>query len=239
MVLSAGNRVTGPGHFGRYIEEEGCEKMSCHFEADLERSGKSVLGIRSLLWKNDWPVAADPFKEGTFEIESERRGYALELAVDFVRMQGAGRGFGNASTPNIPVPNQILADVIGDWPKGNIDIRLNDYMFRPHQRWTVTAVGDKGGYLGAPYYKITIEGTNRALAATADGELTAVPQYTGAPEQLWRIEQLIDGTYRIISEKVPGHVGEQFALVCTGDCSLTLGKYDFNDVNCKWNFRDR
>ena len=43
--------------------------------------------------------------------------------------------------------------------------------------------------------KITIEGSNRALAATADGELTAVPQYTGAPEQLWRIEQLIDGTY--------------------------------------------
>ncbi|MCQ2065978.1 MAG: RICIN domain-containing protein, partial [Bacteroidaceae bacterium] len=125
------------------------------------------------------------------------------------------------------------------WPKGNIDVRLGDYMFRPHQRWTVTAVGDKGGYLGAPYYKITIEGSNRALAATADGELTAVPQYTGAPEQLWRIEQLIDGTYRIINEKVPGKEGKQLALVCTGDCSLTLGQYDFNDVNCKWNFRDR
>ncbi|MCQ2110569.1 MAG: family 43 glycosylhydrolase, partial [Bacteroidaceae bacterium] len=239
MVLSAGNRVTGPGHFGRYIEEEGCEKMSCHFEADFDRSGKSVLGIRALLWKNDWPVAADPFKEGTFEIESERRGYALELGVDFVRMQGAGRGFGNASTPDVPLKEQLLSDVIGDWPKGNIEVRLGDYMFRPHQKWTITAVGDKGGYLGQPYYKITIEGTNRALAATADGELTSVPQYSGAPEQLWRIEQLIDGTYRIINEKVPGKEGEQFALVCTGDCSLTLGKYDFNDVNCKWNLRDR
>lgn len=239
MVLSAGNRVTGPGHFGQYVEEEGCEKMSCHFEADFDRSGKSVLGIRSLLWKNDWPVAGDPFKPGTYEIESERRGYALELAVDFVRMQGAGRGFGNASTPDVALQTQLLADVVGDWPKGNIDIRLSDYMFRPHQRWTVTPVEGKGGYLGAPYYKITIEGTNRALAATADGELTAVPQYTGAPEQLWRIEQLIDGTYRIISEKVPGKVGEQFALVCTGDCTLTLGKFNFNDDNCKWNFRDR
>lgn len=86
---------------------------------------------------------------------------------------------------------------------------------------------------------VHIEGSNRALAATADGELTAVPQYTGVPEQLWRIEQLIDGTYRIINEKVPGKEGKQFALVCIGDCSLTLGQYDFNDVNCKWNFRDR
>lgn len=239
MVLSAGNRVTGPGHFGQYIEEEGCEKMTCHFEADFDRSGKSVLGIRALLWKNDWPVAADPFQEGTYEIESERRGYALELGVDFVRMQGAGRGFGNASTPDVPLQEQLLSDVIGDWPKGNIDIRLGDYMFRPHQKWTITAVGDKGGYLGQPYYRITIAGTNRALAATADGELTSVSQYSGAPEQLWRIEQLIDGTYRIINEHVPGQGSQQFALVCTGDCSLTLGKYDFNDVNCKWNLRDR
>lgn len=240
MVLSAGNRVTGPGHFGQYIEEEGVEKMSCHFEADLERSGKSVLGIRALLWKNDWPVAADPFKEGTYEIESERRGYALELAVDFVRMGArAGRGFGNASTPDVPVANQSLSDVISTWPQGLTEIRLGDYMFRPHQRWTVTAVPDKGGYLGAPYYKITIEGTSRALAATADCELVSVPEYTGAPEQLWRIEQLIDGTFRIVSEKVPGKEGEQFALVCTGDATLTLGRFDFNNVNCKWNFRDR
>lgn len=239
MVLSAGNRVTGPGHFGHYVEEEGVEKMSCHFEADLERSGKSVLGIRSLLWKNDWPVAADPFKEGTFEIESERRGYALELAVDFVRMaRGNTRGFGSASDPDVPVPDQKLADVSADWPDSDIDIRLGDYMFRPHQRWTVTAVPDKGGYLGAPYYKITIEGTDRALAATSDAELTAVPHYTGAPEQLWRIEQLIDGTFRIVSEHVPGHEG-QFALVCTGDATLTLGKFDYENVNCKWNFRDR
>jgi hypothetical protein len=43
--------------------------------------------------KNGWPVAGDNFKEGTYEIESERRGYALELTVDFVRMPGRMRGF--------------------------------------------------------------------------------------------------------------------------------------------------
>jgi len=74
MVLAAQGRLIGPGHFGRVILEEGVEKMSCHYEADLDQSGRSVLGIRPLLWKNGWPVAGDNVKEGTYEIESERRG---------------------------------------------------------------------------------------------------------------------------------------------------------------------
>ena len=241
MVLSAGDRATGPGHFGLYVEDEGVEKMSFHYEADFNRSGRSVLAVRSLLWKNGWPVAADPFKEGTFEIESERRGYSLELAVSFVRLQGAMmRGFGrNSDGPVVVIEDQKLEDVVEGWPEGDIDIRVGDYMFRPHQRWTVTAVPDAGGYLGAPYYKIVIAGTERALAATSDAELTAVPKFTGAPEQLWRIEQLTDGTFRIMPKSVPGHEGEQFAIVCTGDSTVALGKYDFNSDNSKWNFRDR
>ena len=150
------------------------------------------------------------------------------------------RGFGRSSDgPVVVLEDQKLEDVIGGWPEGNIDIRVGDYMFRPHQRWTVTAVPDAGGYLGAPYYKIVIAGTERALAATSDAELTAVPQFTGAPEQLWRIEQLTDGTFRIMPKSVPGHEGEQFAIVCTGDSTAALGKYDFNSDNSKWNFRDR
>ena len=38
------------------------EKFSCHYEADLDRSGYSVLDIRPLLWKNGWPVGGDNFK---------------------------------------------------------------------------------------------------------------------------------------------------------------------------------
>ena len=78
-------------------------------------------------------------------------------------------------------------------------------MFRPHQKWTITAVPDGGGYLGGPYYKIVIEGTNRALAATAGAEIVTVPEFTGAPEQLWRIDQLTDGTYRIMPKKSAGN----------------------------------
>ena len=240
MVLSAGNRVTGPGHFGHFVVDEGVERMSCHYEADMDLSGRSVLAINALQWRDDWPFVADQFKEGSYEIESVRRGYALEIAVDFIRMAGRrARGFGSVDDPTVLIENQKLVDVISEWPKGEIGVRANDYMFRPHQRWTITAVPDAGGYLGFPYYKIEIEGTHRALAATADGELITVPAYSGADEQLWRIEQLIDGSYRIMPKAIPGYEGEPLALICTGDSTVALGKYDFGSDNSKWNFRDR
>lgn len=239
MVIAAGDRKTGPGHFGRYIEDDGVEKMSFHYEADFDQGGRSVLAIRPLLWKNDWPVVGEVLKEGTYEIESERRGYALELAVDFVRMNTERRRFwGEDNEPVEPIKSQTLEEVIGTWPEGDIDVRIGDYMFRPHQRWTITAVPEAGGYLGGPYYKIVIEGTNRALAATADAEVIAVPEFTGAPEQLWRIEQLTDGTYRIMPKQVPG-TDEELVLVSVADSTPSLGKFDMNSDNSKWTFHDR
>jgi arabinan endo-1,5-alpha-L-arabinosidase len=236
MVLAAGNRLIGPGHFGRIVLGDGVEKMSCHYEADLDQSGRSVLGIRPLLWKNGWPVAGDHFKEGTYEIESERRGYALELGVDFIRMPGGMRFNVNNDEPVKSLPSQELADVIKTWPAGNIGVRIGDYMFRPHQKWTITAVPNAGGYLGAPYYKIIIAGTDRALAATADAEVITVPGFTGAPEQLWRIEQLTDGTYRIMPKVVPNSKA-QLTLVSSGDSTPTLAPFNMNSDNSKWNFK--
>ena len=237
MVVAAGGRVTGPGHFGRFIVADGVEKMSCHYEADLDQSGRSVLAIRPLLWKNGWPVAGDNFKEGTYEIESERRGYALELVVDFVRMPGGMRWFNHENDePTKLVASQKLADVIKTWPDGKIDVRIGDYMFRPHQKWTITAVPEAGGYIGGPYYKILIAETDRALAATAEAEVVTVPTYTGAPEQLWRIDQLTDGTYRIMPKVVPNSK-EKLVLVSSGDSTPTLAPFDMNSDNSKWNFK--
>ena len=241
MVIAAGDRVAGPGHFGRTVIDEGVEIMSCHYEADFDQGGRSVLGIRPLLWKNGWPVAGDRFRPGTYEIESERRGYSLELAVDFVRIQQDRQGWWNRDEqkPIEPVADQQLSDVIGTWPQGNIPLRIGDYMMRPHQRWTVTPVPEAGGYLGGPYYKIVIAGTDRALAATADKELTAVPAFTGAPEQLWRIEQLTDGTFRLLPKQIPGMSGinTRYVLYSAGDSTPTLAEYDFSSDNSKWNFR--
>lgn len=242
MVIAAGDRVAGPGHFGRTIVDEGVEVMSCHYEADFNQGGRSVLGIRPLLWKNGWPVAGDRFREGTYEIESERRGYALELAVDFTRMKQERRAWFrmDPNEPVVPIENQKLEEVIGEWPKDDIEVRIGDYMFRPHQRWTITAVPEAGGYLSNPYFKITIEGTNRALAATEDLEVKTVPSFTGADEQLWRIEQLIDGTFRIMPKAIPGQEGvnKKYVLYSVADSTPTLAEWDFNTDNSKWNFRN-
>lgn len=236
LVVAAGDRLIGPGHFGRIILADGVEKMSCHYEADLDQSARSVLGIRPLLWKNGWPVGGDNLKEGTYEIESERRGYALQLAVDFTRMPGGMRFNRNNDEPVKPVPSQELADVLKTWPVGNIGVNLSDYMFRPHQKWTISPVAGAGGYLGGPYYKIVVAGTDRALAATSEAELITVPGFTGAPEQLWRIDQLTDGTYLIMPKEVPNSK-EHLALVSSGDSTPTLASFDMNSDNSKWNLR--
>ena len=237
MVIDGDDRQFGAGHFGRYIEDEGVEKMSFHWEADLDRSARSVLAIRPIVWVNDWPVAGDLFKTGTYEISSVRRGYALELAVDFVRQNIARRG-GWRMDPNEPIvvhPNQTLEEVIGTWPEGEIPARVGDWMNRPHQRWVITAVPEAGGYLGGQYYKIQIEGTQKSLSAAEGAEVVVAPEYTGAPEQLWRIEQLIDGSYRIMPKAVPG-CDCQYVLTSIADSTPTLAKWDFNSDNCKWNF---
>ena len=233
MVVDGEDRQFGAGHFGRYIEDEGVEKMSFHWEADLDRSARSVLAIRPIVWVNDWPVAGEAFKAGTYEISSVRRGYALELAVDFVRQNIARRG-GWRADPNEPIvvhPNQTLEEVVAGWPEGDIAARIGDWMNRPHQRWTLTVVPEAGGYLGGQYYKIQIEGTEKTLTATEDIDVKVAPEYTGADSQLWRIEQCIDGTYRIMPKSNPGYV-----LSSPADSTPSLAKWDFNSDNCKWNF---
>jgi arabinan endo-1,5-alpha-L-arabinosidase len=237
MVIAAEERLFGAGHFGRYIVEEGVEKASLHFEADLDRSGRSVLAIRPLLWRDGWPECGELLKDGNYKILSRRRGYALELTVDFVRAQGGMRMFWvRQDEPVKALEGQKLEEVAGDWPEGEIAVRANDYMARPHQKWTIEAVPEAGGYLGGPYYKIVIEGTNRALAAAEGAELVTVPEFTGADEQLWQIDQLIDGTYRLMPKAIPG-CEERLCLYSVADSTPTLAKFDFGSDNAKWDLK--
>jgi len=86
LVAGASNRHIGLGHFGLLDLGDDVQKFSMHYEADMDRDGRSVLDIRPLMWKDRWPVGGDHFEPGTYEIQSERSGGALELAVDFVRI---------------------------------------------------------------------------------------------------------------------------------------------------------
>ena len=143
------------------------------------------------------------------------------------------------SKPLVQIPAQPLDSVKATWPQGDIALRCGDYMFRPHQLWTITPVEEAGGYLSNPYFKITISGTNRALAATADLELTTTSDFTGADEQLWRIEQLVDGTFRIMPKRIPGQqtVNTRYVIYSAADSTPTLAEYDFQSDNSKWNIR--
>jgi hypothetical protein len=325
LVVAANNRLVGPGHFGLLDLGDGVQKFSCHYEADMDRGGRSILDLRTLLWKNGWPVAGDLFKGGTFEIESERSGYALELGVEAVPLSpGRGMGMGgmgrggarsggtqppgtgtadaaptgagttaaapanaaptgagttaaapaNAAPtgagtsaaapaggagatgmgpggmgpggmgmggrsytgPVTPIPDQDVAKVSKNWPEGNLEIRIGDYMLQAHQKWTITPVPNAGGYPGSPYFKITIAGTDRTLTATEEAEVIAAPAFTGKPEQLWRIDQLTDGAWRIMPKAVPNHK-EPLALTAVGVSTPTLAKFDPNSDKARWNLK--
>lgn len=238
LVVAGRGRVFGPGHFGLLDLGDGVEKFSMHYEADMDRSGRSVLGIQPLLWRDGWPVAGENLRPGTYEIQSERSGGALELAVDFVRIAFDPRRsfFAKPTDPIGPIPDQTLAEDKAVWPAGAVGVDLGDYMIRPHQQWTITPVGGAGGAFGAPYYKIVIAGTDRALAATADGEVKTVAAFTGAPEQLWRIDQLTDGTYRIMPKAMPNSK-DLVALIAIGASTPTLAKFDPASDTGRWTFR--
>lgn len=243
MVIAAGARYCGPGHFGRTVIDDGVEVMSCHYEADFNRSGRSVLAVRPLLWRSGWPVAGEALAQGAYAIVSERRGYSLELSTDFVRIPQERERFWqmDLNKPVEQLPQQQLADVIGTWPKETAAVRCSDYMARPHQHWAITPVEEAGGYLSNPYFKILIDGTDRALTATQEMELAVTEHFTGGDEQLWRIEQLTDGTFRIMPKRIPGRqeLNTRYVVYSAADSTPTLAEYDFNSDNSKWNLLKR
>jgi arabinan endo-1,5-alpha-L-arabinosidase len=147
---------------------------------------------------------------------------------------GGGRGM--FAGTGAPIPPQDAAQVSTNWPAGNADARMATYLCQAQQKWAIAAVSNAGGYPGSPYFKIAIAGTDRTLAATADAELVVLPAFTGGPEQLWRMDQLADGSWRIMPKSIPNSK-ESLALSAVGSSFATLSKFDPKSDKQRWLFK--
>jgi arabinan endo-1,5-alpha-L-arabinosidase len=162
LFLAAQGRDIGPGHFGLLVDD-GVEKFSCHYEAEIGRNGRSILDIRPLLWTLDgWPLPGENVSDGTYQIRSQRTGMVLQSSTN--------------------------------------GVRTARYFIRDYQKWTITP--DGGGF-----YKINNVASTNCLEVT--GATAEVAPFTGADNQLWKIDQLSDGSYRLKSK------ASQLALTVT------------------------
>ncbi len=133
--------------------------------------------------------------------------------------------------PGPPIADQDPSQVAANWP-ASTDVRLAPAMLQAQQKWTLAPVANAGGYPGAPYFRISIAGTERALTAIAGGEVTATP-FKGTPEQLWRLDQLSDGSYRIMPKATPG-TNETLSLSAVGSSMPTLSRFDPASDRQRW-----
>ena len=113
---------------------------------------------------------------------------------------------------------------------------MSPYLLQAQQKWTVTPAPNAGGYPGSPYFKITTAGTDRALAATEGGDVIALPSFTGGPEQLWRIDQLADGSYRVMPKVIP-NTQAPMALSAVGGSMPTLAGFKPDSDRQRWLFK--
>ena len=247
LFAGSSGRHIGPGHFGLLDLGDGVQKFSCHYESDLDRGGASVLDIRPLLWRDGWPVAGDNFTAGTYEIQSARTGTALEMAVQGVPVGGArGRGGrGGAGAPGGRGEPGTLAACDADCRTGRragerqlARLVPSTYAWRP--TWCRRNRSGRSRPLPMPaaipdrrFSRSRLRAPTARSRPPRNPSWWCCPPSPAAPEQLWRIDQLTDGTYRVMPKAVPNSK-EPLALSAVGSSSPTLAKFRPDSDRQRW-----
>ena len=233
MFLAAHDHRIGPGHFGRLLDydasadgvEGGPERFSVHYEADLDRGGRSVLDIRPLLWSLDgWPMAGDNLADGTYQILSRQSENTLEEHAPMTpHTKPADAGaVPAATTATVPAglgPELSTSDTA--MPIGPPVLHLARYLTLDHQKWTVAPA--TGGF-----YKIVNLGSGDSIGTTAGAAGDAaimLGSYTGTDTQLWHLDQFPDGGYRI-RNKATG-----LCLTATGADAVVASEFVRDDLH--------
>ncbi len=186
LFLAAAGRDIGPGHFGLLLDD-GVEKFSCHYEAEIGRAGRSILDIRPLIWTLDgWPLPGENVRAGTYQIQSQRTGMVLEVTTNAVmtarylardhqkwNITPAGHGFYEISSVSATNALEVT--------EGTAD--LASLTGADNQLWKIDQIADGS-------YRIKSKGSQLALAAafkTKPGNGLAFQTFTGDDTQRWVI----------------------------------------------------
>lgn len=239
LLLATGDRKIGPGHFGLLDLGDEVQKFSMHYECDVDKGGASVLDIRPLLYRDGWPVAGENLKDGTYQIRSKRTGTIMEAAIPGVPVvqrlgrggnrggRGATTGRGATSGPATQLSAAPATLPAPPEPAGPVNLQIAPYLLQAQQKWTIAGVAGAGGTPGAPYFKIVLS-SGRSMQANDNGTVNTVPAFTGAENQLWRIDQMTDCTYRISPK------GKSLALSTGARNSLVLSAIKAESADQKW-----
>ena len=186
LFLAAEGKDIGPGHFGLLVDD-GVEKFSCHYEAEIGRAGRSILDIRPLLWTLDgWPQPGENVRDGTYQIRSQRTGNILQCSTNAV---GTGRYLVHDNQKWIIAPADgglyKIVSAAGENVLEAADVTLGIAPFNgaENQLWKIDQLSDGS-------YRIASKVNKLALTATfkiRPGNGIALQTFTGDDAQHWVI----------------------------------------------------
>jgi arabinan endo-1,5-alpha-L-arabinosidase len=185
LFLAAQGKDIGPGHFG-LLADEGVEKFSCHYEAELGRN-RSLLDIRPLLWTPDgWPLAGENVRDGIYQIRSRRTGMILQADDNGVetahyllqenqkwKITPAGHGFYKISS----APGKKVLQTTGE------NVEVARFTGAENQLWKIDEISENN-------YRIASQANNLALTALNNENPEnglALKTFTGDDAQQWVI----------------------------------------------------